>query len=92
MSSTLIMRKTPAPRDDETVSFKLPVKAILARRFYDHDGSLGGGMVTVGPEELGWFEGVLAGADRWSRAEVEDFKKMVGVLRDGGSVDMWFEN
>lgn len=90
MSSTLVM--SPVPKERDTVSFKLPVKAILARRYYDHDGSLGGGMVTVGPEDLGWFEGVLAGADRWSSAEVKDFGKMVEVLRAGGSVEMWFES
>jgi hypothetical protein len=90
MSSTLVM--SPVPKKRDTVSFKLPVKAILARRYYGHDGSLGGGLVTVGPEDLDWFEGVLAGADRWSAAEVKDFEKMVEALRDGGSVDMWFES
>jgi len=91
MSSTLCMRPTPRPPASSEVSFKHPVKAIIARRFYDHDGSLGGGLVTVGTADLAWFEGVLAAEATWDKSDRRDFEKMVGLLRSGKTVDMWFE-
>lgn len=92
MSSTLIMRKTPLPEKNSEVDFKLPVKGIIARRFYDHDGSLGGGIITINDSELPWFEGLLAGGITGASAkDVSDLERMCNVLRDGGTVDMWFE-
>lgn len=89
MSSTLCMRRTPKPPKDDW-HFKVPIKSIIARKFYDHDGSLGGGTITVGPEHLEWFEGVLA-AGRFDAADGRDLEAVVNVLREGGTIDMWFE-
>ena len=90
MSSTLIMRKTPVPAKNSEVGFGLPVKGMIARKFYGHDGSLGGGMLTVGDDCTEWFEGLLAGLN-YNGKEAKDLERMVQVLRDGGTVDMWFE-
>lgn len=91
MTSTLIFRKTPKPSDNE-IYFKVPVKAIIAARYYDHDGSLSGRLITLGSDDLPWFEGVLAGGlfqcDAKDRA---DFERVVEMLRDGESVDMSIE-
>lgn len=91
MTTTLHFRKTPKPTKDEA-HFKVPVKAIIAGRYYDHDGSLSGRLITLGPGELPWFEGVLAGGlaqcDTKDRA---DFARIVEMLRDGESVDMWID-
>lgn len=89
MTSTLCVRKTPQPVKDQW-HFKLPVKALIARKFYNHDGSLGGGEITVGPRDLEWFEGILA-AGSFSREDHADLEAVIQVLRDGGSIDMWFE-
>lgn len=89
MSSTLCIRRTPKPEPDEW-HFKLPLKGILARKFYDHDGSLGGGMITIGDEHLSWFEGLLA-AGAFDKKDKADLLAIVEHLRDGGSIDMWFE-
>lgn len=89
MSSTLCMRITPKPSNDEW-HFKLPVKAIFARKFYDHDGSLGGGMLTLTVEHLEWLEGVLA-AGQFDKKHHDDLEAIAAVLRGGGTVDMWFE-
>ena len=89
VSSTLCIRRTPKPDDDEW-HFKLPVKGLLARKFYDHDGSLGGGMQTIGPEHLEWFEGVLA-AGQFDNGDGAKLHQVVEVLREGGTIDMWFE-
>jgi len=89
MSSTLFIRKTPVlPK--EYWSFKLPLKAIIARKFYDHDGSCGGGMITVGGDSLDWFEGVLA-AGRFEENDVIYLGEIIQILREGGTIDMWFE-
>lgn len=89
MSSTLCIRKTPKPDKNEW-HFKLPIKGLIARRFYDHDGSLGGNLLTIGAEHLAWFEGILA-AGKFAETERRDLEKIVEVLRDGDTIDMWFE-
>lgn len=89
MTSTLCMRRTPKPSKTDW-HFKLPIKGLIARKFYDHDGSLGGGMITVGPEYLEWFEGVLA-AGSFDKSEMRQLEAVVNVLREGDTIDMWFE-
>ena len=89
MSSTLCMRKTPEPTKDEW-HFKMPVKSVFARRFYDHDGSLGGGMITIGPDDLSWLEGVL-GAGNFDAKDTKHLREIRDHIHEGGSVDMWFE-
>ena len=90
MSSTLCMRRTPKPPEAEQWHFKYPVKGWFARRFYDHDGSLGGGMHTIGPEQLDWIDGLLLGG-RCDEQERQNLAAVAEVLREGGTVDMWFE-
>lgn len=89
MSSTLFIRPTPRPEKNEW-HFKLPIKAIIARRYYDHDGSCGGGMVTVPLTDLDWWEGVLA-AGNFDKDDRRDLEKVVATLRGGRTIDMWFE-
>ncbi len=89
MSSTLCIRRTPKP-DKNELHFKLPIKQFIGRRYYGHDGSCGGGLKTIGPEDLPWFEGILA-AGSFQESERRDFEKVVQILRDGDTIDMWFE-
>lgn len=88
MTSTLYIRKTPKAATEW--HFKMPIKGIIARQFFDHDGSLGGSMITIGPEYLSWFEGVLA-AVNLEAIDRLDLVAAVDVLRDGGTIDMWLE-
>lgn len=88
MSSTLVIRRTPTHKKDW--SFKLPIKGLIARKFYDHDGTCGGGMITVGQDHLEWFEGVLA-AGNFEDKDRKDLEAVVQILRDGDTIDMWFE-
>ena len=89
MTSTLCICKTPVPPRDNWC-FKHPIKGFIGRRFYDHDGSLGGGEITIGPEHLEWFEGILTAANLNER-EHKEFEAVVAVLRSGMSIDIWFE-
>lgn len=90
MSSTLYIRKTPKP-EPEGWHFKQPVKQYFGERFFGHDGSLGGdGVVTIGAEHLGWLEGVVA-AGRFDDRERRELNEIIEVLRDGDTVDIWFE-
>ena len=90
MTSTLIVRKTPQRVANELAAFKQPIKGAIAKKFYDHDGSCGGGTITVDSNDLGFFEGLLAMCgDKSDRAGLE---KIVAVLRDGDTIDMWFEH
>ena len=91
MTSTLCIRKTPAIIKASNWSFKHPIKGYIGRRFYDHDGSLGGDLITIGPEYLEWFEGVLLAANNLDKREHKDFEAVVKVLRSGSTIDMWFD-
>ena len=88
MSSTLCIRKTPKPDKNEW-HFKLPIKSLIAKRYFNHDGSLGGSMLTIGPSELNWFEGVLS-AGNFNVNDRKDFEKVVEVLREGNTIDLWW--
>ncbi len=90
MTSTLCMRKTPKPSKDGW-HFKVPIKSIFARRFYDHDGSLGGGMITIGATDLSWIEGVIA-AGSFDKKEISELHAICDHIREGGTIDMWFES
>lgn len=88
MSSTLLFRRTPIATSN-VCSFGQPIKGAIARRFYDHDGSLGGGLLTITREEIGFFEGLAAACtDASDRRSLE---KIVSILSDYGTIDMWFE-
>ena len=88
MSSTLCIRRTPKPDENEW-RFKLPIKGLIARKFYDHDGSLGGQQITVGPAYLGWFEGILA-AGHFADTECRALEQIIEILREGDTIDLWF--
>jgi hypothetical protein len=89
LSSTLFIRRTPRPTKN-VWSFKLPIKHYIAKRFYDHDGSCGGGRITIGQEHLDWFEGILIAA-QLSETERKEFEDVVDILREGDTIDVWFE-
>lgn len=90
MTSTLFVRKTPKKIKNE-FHFKQPVKGIIGKKFFEHDGSLGGNLITIGSENLEWFEGVIAAATNWNEKEYKDFVKVLEILSEGDSIDMWFE-
>ena len=59
MSTLLKVRKAPV-RVDSTSTIGHPIKGIVAKRFWGHDGSLCGAPIIVTDKDLDWFEGVLA--------------------------------
>lgn len=89
MSSTLIVRQTPKTIKDE-LTFKQPIKGIIARKFYEHDGSLGGSQITIGNEYIDWFEGVLAGVKIEPDERIK-LEKIIDILKSGNTIDMWFD-
>jgi hypothetical protein len=89
MSSVLCFRKTPTATS-ELGSCKKPLKAIFARRYYDHDGSCGGDMLILTGGDLEWLRGVRDGM-----LEINDHSKLmdkiIQTIEGGNTVDMWFE-
>ena len=84
MTSTLRVRKTPRPIEVEWL-FEQPLNGIIARRFY-----LGGGSITLGEEDRGWFDGVLA-AFTGAPDEKRKLEDLVLALREGHRIDIWFD-
>lgn len=85
MSSTLYIRKIPKISCNEYV-FKYPLKGYIARKFYEHDGSLSGEMITIGSEYLQWFEGLLAA---YTEEDKDKLEEIVEILRNGDTIDIW---
>ena len=88
MTSTLCIRRTPAP--DSAWRVKQPLKGVIAKHLFDHDGSLGGSTITIGPEHREWFAGVLA-SGAFIGKEAETLQFILKTLDEGGSLDLWFE-
>ena len=90
MSSTLCFRRTPKSTD-EFAHVKQPLKGIFARRYYDHDGSLGGGLMTLSETDLDWLRGVQAGFTSSDPSERKALDRIIEIIEAGDTVDMWFE-
>jgi len=91
VSSTLCFKKTPTDIK-EIGHCKLPLKAIFARRYYDHDGSCGGGEITLTGNDLEWLRGVRDGMnDGQDKDDVRLMAKIIQLIEGGDTVDMWFE-
>lgn len=90
MSSTLCFRKTPKRTDKEDLHCKQPLKGIFARRYYDHDGSLGGGVQTLTISDLRWLQGVQA-AFKGDEHDSKLLNRVIELLESDETVDMWFE-
>jgi hypothetical protein len=88
MSSTLHFMKTPRP-EEELGSCKVPLKSIFARKYYDHDGSCGGGLMTLGVVDLEWLKGVRdAGSIQGDQMRL--LRDIITLIEEGETVDMWF--
>lgn len=90
MSSTLIARVNPLPTDEKEWHFGQQLKCVFARRFYDHDGSLGGGRMTLDDQHLDWMEGVR---DGWGTDDdqLQRLCEMIEQIKEGRTIDIWFE-
>lgn len=84
MSSTLHMQPVPRLRPkSEQLSFYL--KKVIARRFWEHDGSLSGDKVRIEYSDLavrGYLEGLVD-------AGVEDAEELLTAVVQHGAVDVW---
>lgn len=85
MTTTLMIRKTPT-RTPKGLHFKQPIKGIIAKRYYGHDGSLSGELLTLGSNDLQWFEGVFD-----SHPDDKDLKTVITYLKEGHTIDLWLE-
>ncbi len=88
MSSTLLFRKTPR-HGTELAAVGYPLKAIFGRKYYDHDGSCGGDVLTLTSADMPFLEGVvLSVGDEKAKKIVQ---KIIDLIENGETVDMWFE-
>lgn len=86
MSSTLVFQKTPKP--DKELG-----QGIFGKCYYDHDGSCGGGVITIDASELEWLRGIadVMDAPRFDKDDIRLISTIIKILEDGDTVDMWFE-
>lgn len=74
--------------------FKQPVKGFFARRYYDHDGSLCGGKITIGQDDLVFLNGIVdlvsvaASIDKRERCYLEE---VIEIIKAGDTIDIWIE-
>jgi len=92
MTSTLVVIKTPKPRNIAEMVFKHPIKGCFGERYYGHDGSLSGDKLTIGtPEDLAWLQGLVSLSDKLDTSDKNDLAKMIEILKNGGTLDIWFD-
>lgn len=81
MSTALYWR--PAPKDEPPPdSLSDHLKRILARRFWDHDGSLYADTVTMTRDDLAYVEGL-------KDAMVADANVLYEAIKEHGDVEIW---
>lgn len=88
MTSTLTIRKTPKPVKHTEFRFKQPFKGVIARKFYDHDGSLSGEFITLSGVDLNWLEGVIDGFNG-EKSDIRDLEKIQRYIQEGHTIDIW---
>lgn len=67
-----------------------PVKGIIAKKFFGHDGSCAGGPIEVDSGALEWFYGVL---DATTDKEVESaMRELIEAIEEYGSIALFFES
>lgn len=81
MSSSMYWR--PAPKERPPARpLSDDLKYRLARRLWDHDGSVGGDEVELGKEDLPYLEGLADGG-------VDGADDLVAAIHDHGRVLVW---
>jgi len=90
MTSSLYITKTPKPAEVESFAFKHPLKGIIARRYYDHDGSLSGETITLTGDDLAWFTGLIDGF-MGDGSDLNDLMKIKQLIENGETIDIWIE-
>lgn len=79
MSTSLYYKPHIDPELGEALSFEL--KKAIAPRYYDHDGSLGGGWYVLDEGEIPFLEGLLA-------AGIEDAKVLIDAIRQYETIEI----
>ncbi len=81
MSTDLWYR--PVPKDQppaETLPY--PLKRAIARRYWDHDGTLCGDELEFTAADVPYLEGLADGG-------VEGARELIGAIREHGAVILW---
>lgn len=86
MSFTLYAMKTPQTHCDE-IAASCSLKGIFSMRFYDHDGSLNGSLISLTRDELEWIRGVKA-AFSAGKADQYFLNFLINEIEENGSVDI----
>lgn len=86
MSKNIYWREPP-PQPDAMGSSAHPLKGILAREIWDHDGSLRGESVTIESDDriATYLEGYVAGQPD------EDIEQFLKDLRKHGRLEVWID-
>jgi hypothetical protein len=85
MSSSLYWR--PVPREVPPAnSLPYGLKKALARRYWDHDGSLNGDMIEISEADVPYLEGIR---DAASGEVSEGAAGLIEAIREYGAVEIW---
>ena len=84
MSTNLYWR--PVPREIPPARTVNALKRAIARRVWDHDGSLHGDTIIVGTELLPYLEGLRDAGTEETR---EDASELIEAIQEHGSVEIW---
>lgn len=86
MSSSLYWR--PVKPIKRHGGYGHPLKGIIAKKFYGHDGSLSGGDITLDETHIKWLEGVKDALYDC----VDDANELIDGIRQYGEIAIWIES
>ena len=67
-----------------------PLKGVIARKFFDHDGSLSSGPITFTDDDIRWLEGAR---DAFEKDEHQKpFNELIAAIQHHGAISIWIEN
>lgn len=75
------------PKEPPPVQYCSDIKRIMARRYWDHDGTLFGAVTTLGESDVPFLSGVAAATPH--REVREAAEEMIKAIREQGGVSIW---
>jgi hypothetical protein len=83
MSTSLYWRLVPKPAEH---GLSNELKYRISKRLWDHDGTLGSGWTTIGPEWLPYLQGLLDGAE--GQALKTDVLTIIEMITTHGEIEL----
>ena len=89
MSSTLHAEEIRVPEDLKTWYFTCPVKNMISKRYFGHDGSCYNGEMLIDEECLIFLEGIaVALTEKHEKSDRKELEQIIRFVKKGGIIKL----